>query len=55
MIDGTRKKYVYGTKKDLVKEKEEIKCDNIMKKYNEKMFSFDDVTKENITEHNPNW
>ena len=32
--------YAYGTSKDLVSEKEEIKCNNIIKCYN-------DVTKEN--------
>ena len=26
--------YTYGTSKDLVSEKEEIKCNNIMKRYN---------------------
>ena len=39
--------YVYGTSKDLVSEKEEIKCDNIIKRY-KKIINFDDVTKENI-------
>ena len=39
--------------KDLVSEKEEIKCNNTIKQY--KMINFDDVTKENIREHNPNW
>ena len=33
--------YGYGTSKDLVSEKEEIKCNS--------------VTKENTKEHNPNW
>ena len=41
--------YAYETRKDLVSEKEEIKCNNIIKRYN-----FDDVTKENIKEDNPN-
>ena len=45
--------YAYGTSKDLVSEKEEIKCNNIIKQY--KMINFDDVTKENIKERNPNW
>ena len=27
--------YAYGTSKDLVSEKEEIKCNNIIKPYNE--------------------
>ena len=26
-------RYAYGTSKDLVSEKEEIKCDNIIKRY----------------------
>ena len=34
-------------------EKEEIKCNNIMK--DTKMINFDDVTKEIIKEHDPNW
>ena len=42
--------YAHGTSRDLVSEKEEIKCNNIIKRYN-----FDDVTKENIKEDNPNW
>ena len=46
--------YAYGTIKDLVSEKEEIKCSNMIKQY-KKMINFDDVTKENIKEHNPNW
>ena len=44
--------YAYGTsKEDLVSEKEEIKCNNIIKWY--KMINFD-VTKETIKEHNLN-
>ena len=43
--------YAYGASHDLVKEKEEIKCNNIIKQY--KLY-FDDVTKEKIKEHNPN-
>ena len=39
--------------KDLLSEKEEIKCNDIIKEY--KMMNFNDVTKENIKEHNPNW
>ena len=46
--------YAYGTIKDLVSEKEEIKCSNIIKQY-KKIINSDDVTKENIKEHNPNW
>ena len=41
--------YAYGTSKDLVSEKEEIKCNNIIKQYK------NDVTKENMKEHNPHW
>ena len=39
--------YAYGTIKDLVSEKEEIKCSNIIKRY-KKMINFDDVTKQSI-------
>ena len=45
--------YAYGMNKDLVCEKEQIKCNNI--KNNIKMFNFDYITKEHIKEHNPNW
>ena len=41
--------YAYGTSKDLISEKEEIKYNNIIKRY------FDDVVKENIKKRNPNW
>ena len=41
------------TSKDLVIKTEEIKFDNIIKQH--KMIIFDDVTKENINEHNLNW
>ena len=44
----------YGMSKDLVSEKEEITCNNIIKRY-KKMINFDDATKENIKEFNPNW
>ena len=44
----------YGMSKDLVSEKEEIICNNIIKRY-KKMINFDDATKENIKEFNPNW
>ena len=37
--------------KVLVSEKEEIKCSNI--KNNIKMINFNNITKENIKEHNP--
>ena len=45
--------YAYGMGKYLVSEKEETKCNNIIKDI--KMINFDDVTKENITKYNPNW
>ena len=45
--------YGQGASKDLVMEKEEIKCYNEIKQY--KVIKFDDVTKENIKENNPNW
>ena len=48
------KTYAYGTSKDLVTEKEEVKCNNIIKRY-KKIINFDDVTKENMKKHNPNW
>ena len=44
----------YGMSKDLVSEKEEITCNNIIKRY-KKMINFDGATKENIKEFNPNW
>ena len=34
--------------------KEEIKCNNIIKRY-KNMINFDDVIKEETKEHNPNW
>ena len=46
--------YAYGTKKYLVGKKEKSKCNNMIKK-NTKMINFDDVTKENIKKHNPNY
>ena len=39
--------------KDLVNQKEEIKCIKILKR--SKMINFEDITKESIKEHNPNW
>ena len=39
--------YAFGTSKNLVSEKEEIKCNNKIKRY-KKMINFDDVTKQNI-------
>ena len=43
---------VYRINKNLVCKREDIKCKNI-KQY--KMFNYNDVTKENINEHNPIW
>ena len=40
----------YKTSKNQVNEKEDTKCNNIIKQL--KMINFDDVTKENIIEHN---
>ena len=39
--------------KKRLSEKEEIKCNNEIKRYNN-MIQFDDVTKENIKQHNSN-
>ena len=50
-IDSTET-YAQGMSKDLASEKEEIKRNNITKR--QKMINFDDVTKENIKEHNQN-
>ena len=45
-----------GMRKYLVSEKQEIKCNNIRKRYNiAKMFNFDDVATKNIKDYNPNW
>ena len=46
--------YSYGTSENLVSEKEEIKC-SIHNKTIQKMTNFDNVTKESIKQHNPNW
>ena len=43
----------YGTRKDLASEKEEIKCNNIIKQKSNLLRN--DVKKENIKEYNPNW
>ena len=43
--------HAYATSKDLVSDKEEIKCSNIIKQY-KKMIIFDDIIKKY---HNPNW
>ena len=42
--------YAYRTGKDLVSEREEVKCNNITN--DTKMINFDDVIKENIIEIN---
>ena len=47
--------FVYGTSKDLVNEKEEIKCNNIIKPYKKCMINFDDVTKKSIKKYYTNW
>ena len=44
--------YAYGTSKDLVSTKEDIKCNNIIRRH--KMINFDNVTRETIKENNPN-
>ena len=44
--------YAYGTSKNLVSEKGEIECKNIIKRY--KMINFDVIRKE-TKEHTPNW
>ena len=41
-----KKHNAYGRMKHIVSEKEEIKCNNIIKRY--KNDNFDDATKENI-------
>ena len=43
--------YAYGTSKDLVSDKEKIKCNNII----QKTLNFDDVIKEETKEHNLTW
>ena len=43
----------YGMSKDLVSEKEVVKCDNIIKKYKNDYLWW--VYKEKREEHNPNW
>ena len=45
--------YTYGISKDLVSEKEGIKCSNIIKRYQK--INFDDITKGNIEKCNRNW
>ena len=49
---GLAETYPYGTSKDLVSEKEKIKCNCIIKQYKKWWYkNFDDVTKENIKEN----
>ena len=45
--------FAYGKKKNLISEKEVIKCNNITKRY-KKVINFDDVTKENTKEKTAN-
>ena len=52
IINYSIETYAYGTSKDLVIKKEEIKCNNTIK--NTKIINVDDVTKEHIKEHNQN-
>ena len=52
IINYSIETYAYGTSKDLVSKKEEIKCNDIIK--NTKIINVDDVTKEHIKEHNQN-
>ena len=47
--------YAYGASKVLLSEKEEIKCNNITIQNHTKTINFDDVTKENLKKHSPNW
>ena len=50
--------YAYGTSEDIVSEKEDIKCSNIIKndtKAIQKMTNFDNIIKENIKDNNSNW
>ena len=46
--------YAYRASKDLMCKDEEFKCDIVIKQY-KNMINFDDVTRENIKEHNLNW
>ena len=46
------RKYEYGTIKDLVSDKEEIKCNKINKTV-QKMINFDDVVNEKTKRYNP--
>ena len=48
--------YPYGTRKEIVTEKEEIECNNIIKRY-EKLVTLMILQKKkkNLKQHNPNW
>ena len=49
--------YPYGTRKEIVREKEEIECNNIIKRY-EKLVTLmilQKKKKKNVKQHNPNW
>ena len=47
--------YAFGTSKDLVSEKEEIKCNNMINQYKKWLIYTRNVIQENIKEHNPIW
>ena len=50
--------YPYGTRKEIVREKEEIECNNIIKWYEKKwvtLMILQKKQKKNIKQHNPNW
>ena len=46
--------YPYGTRKEIVREKEEIECNNTIRRY-EKWVTLMILQKKNIKQHNPNW
>ena len=48
------KEHAHGTNKEYIKKKKS-RCISIIKQYKKKMISYDDVTKENIKEGNPDW
>ena len=52
--DKRMQSYAYRTSKDLVSDKEKIKCNNIIKLY-KKIINIDDVIKEETKELNSNW
>ena len=47
--------YPYGTRKEIVREKEEIECNNIIKWYEKWVTLMILQKKKNIKQHNPNW